>query len=305
MSKFMDALGSTETLTAAELRSLYRIEDEDLARVRAAGVHITPHLDTMVDAFYRGIRQLPEFERLFTSPEKVQRVRDEQIRYWTRFFEGRLDEEYIYGRSRLGSVHATIGLSLRSYHTSMSLMLDLSGDVLAESALAPGDQASHAGSVTKLAQLDTGIVVQAFSQLNNRIISEQSEAIMAMSTPIATIWSGILMLPIVGIIDSQRAQMIMSKLLERIRSSEADVCILDISGVAVVDTAVANHFIKMTKAARLMGCECIISGLSPSVTQTIVELGIDVDRISTRATLKDALAIAFRKTQYVVTRRQD
>ena len=102
------------------------------------------------------------------------------------------------------------------------------------------------------------------------------------------------MLPVVGIVDSRRAQDIMQRMLEQIAEKRALVFILDISGVAVVDTAVANHFIRMTKAARLMGSFPIVSGLSPSVAQTIVELGIEVGDMKTTGNLQDALRIAFK-----------
>jgi rsbT co-antagonist protein RsbR len=116
---------------------------------------------------------------------------------------------------------------------------------------------------------------------------------MEMSTPVTEIWSGILLLPLVGIIDSKRAQDIMNAALSKIAETHARIFILDISGVGVVDTAVANHLVKITKATRLMGCESTVSGVSPAIAQTIVELGIDVGTMMTTATMRDALADAF------------
>ena len=116
---------------------------------------------------------------------------------------------------------------------------------------------------------------------------------MEMSTPVTQIWEGILLLPLVGLIDSKRAQDIMNASLAKIAETQARSFILDISGVGVVDTAVANHLIKVTQATRLMGCECAISGVSPAIAQTIVELGIDVGEVKTTANMRDALSIAF------------
>ena len=118
-----------------------------------------------------------------------------------------------------------------------------------------------------------------------------------MSTPVTQIWAGILLLPIVGIIDSKRARDVMNATLAKIADSQAKIFILDISGVGVVDTAVANHLIKISRATRLMGCECIISGVSPSIATTIVDLGIEVGDVKTTATMKDALADAFHKLE--------
>ena len=151
-------------------------------------------------------------------------------------------------------------------------------------------------ALNKLTHLDAAIVCDEFARVSNRIISKQSQALAEMSTPVTAIWRDILMLPIVGIIDSKRSMDIMHSILSKIEDTRARIIILDISGVAVVDTAVANHLIKITKATKLMGCECVISGLSPAIAQTIVELGIDVGEIRTTATLRDALEYGFRAT---------
>ncbi len=127
-------------------------------------------------------------------------------------------------------------------------------------------------------------------------LMEQQHMLNSISTPVTKLWDGILFLPLVGIIDSKRAQNLMEAILENISSTQSKVFILDISGIAVVDTAVANHLIKITKAAKLMGCLCIVSGISGAVAQTIVELGIQVDEITTTGTMKDALNQALKLT---------
>jgi rsbT co-antagonist protein RsbR len=139
------------------------------------------------------------------------------------------------------------------------------------------------------------IIVQSYERVINDKIAAQSKSLVSMSTPVTQIWSGLLLLPLVGLIDSRRAQEIMDNTLKMISERGAQCFILDISGVAVVDTAVANHLIKITKATNLMGCECIISGLSPAIAQTMVELGIDVGNVRTTANLKAAIEIGFSK----------
>jgi rsbT co-antagonist protein RsbR len=153
--------------------------------------------------------------------------------------------------------------------------------------------------------MDMAIVVETYSKVINESISAQSQALMEMSTPVTQIWEGILMLPVVGIIDSKRAQEIMATTLAKISETQAQVFIMDISGVAVVDTQVANHMIQITKATRLMGCESTISGLSPSIAETIVQLGIDVGKVRTTATLKDALSSAFRRVGMAIQEASD
>lgn len=124
-------------------------------------------------------------------------------------------------------------------------------------------------------------------------LKEQSHTIREMSTPTIKLWEGVLVLPVVGVVDSVRAQYMMESILEKIVQTYAKVIILDIQGVAAVDTAVANHLIKITNATKLMGCQCIMSGISPAVAQTIIHLGIDMHGICTKATLSDALEEAF------------
>jgi rsbT co-antagonist protein RsbR len=124
-----------------------------------------------------------------------------------------------------------------------------------------------------------------------------------MSTPVTEVWEDVLMLPIVGMIDSRRAQDIMTAVLSKIGETHARSLILDISGVAVMDTAVANHLIKISKASRLMGSVCIISGVSPAIAQTMVELGINVGDVRTTATLRDALTVALRDAGVELQRR--
>ena len=114
------------------------------------------------------------------------------------------------------------------------------------------------------------------------------------ATPVNIVWEGILLVPIFGIIDSKKAQSIMETMLTKILDTESKTIILDILGVAAMDSAIANHILKISKATRLMGCECIVSGISPSIAQTLVHLGVDLGQVVTRATLKDALQFAFK-----------
>ena len=124
-------------------------------------------------------------------------------------------------------------------------------------------------------------------------LKEQSKTIMEISTPVIKLWDRILILPVVGVVDSLRAQQMMDTMLKKIKETSSKVIILDIQGVAAVDTAVANHLIKIAKATRLMGCKCVISGISPAVAQTLVHLGIDLGNILTTSDLQEALADGF------------
>ena len=127
------------------------------------------------------------------------------------------------------------------------------------------------------------------------IREELNLALEEMSTPVMPIWDGILLLPLIGVVDSARTDKVVNKTLERINETRSKVFLLDISGVPAMDTAVANQLLKISKATRLMGCETVISGLSPAIARTMVELGVEVGEVRTTATLQQAFAIALRK----------
>lgn len=134
-----------------------------------------------------------------------------------------------------------------------------------------------------------GINITSKKELEAKQRLEKERQVIEMSTPITQLWDGILLLPIVGVVSAKRAGSIMQAILKKITDTQAKIVILDISGVAIVDSEVANHFIKLSKATRLMGCHCTICGISPAISQTMVELGITMEEINTTGTMRDAL----------------
>jgi len=137
---------------------------------------------------------------------------------------------------------------------------------------------------------------ETYAAAREEIIADQAEAMLELSTPVIRLWEGVIAVPLVGTLDSARTQLVMEKLLETLVATGADHAVLDITGVPTVDTEVAQHLLKTVSAARLLGAECIISGIRPQVAQTIVSLGIEFGDIATKATLADALAHALRRT---------
>ncbi len=137
--------------------------------------------------------------------------------------------------------------------------------------------------------------VESFQKTRDELIERQRQEIEELSTPVVKLWDGIVALPLIGTLDSARTQVVMQNLLETIVRTGAEIAILDITGVPMVDTLVAQHLLKTVSAARLMGADCIISGLRPQIAQTIVQLGVELNVIS-KATLADALALALKRT---------
>ena len=161
------------------------------------------------------------------------------------------------------------------------------------------------GSLTISKHLDNLAIMtfESFMKGREEVILRQTDEITEISTPVIKVWDGILALPIIGTLDSARTQVVMENLLSQIVETGSSIAILDISGVPAVDSLVAQHLIKTVSATRLMGAECIISGIRPEIAQTIVHLGIDLSGIATKASLASALAFAFTSLRLEVRKK--
>ncbi|MFW3895715.1 STAS domain-containing protein [Pseudomonas putida] len=137
--------------------------------------------------------------------------------------------------------------------------------------------------------------IRTFQRSREAVIKRQQEELLELSTPVVKLWDGILALPMIGTLDSQRTQVVMESLLQRIVDTGAEIAIVDITGVPTVDTLVAQHLLKTVTAIRLMGADCIISGVRPQIAQTIVHLGLDLQGVTTKANLADALKLALSR----------
>lgn len=143
---------------------------------------------------------------------------------------------------------------------------------------------------------------EEYQRSREKVIKQQQNELLELSTPVAKLWENILILPLIGTLDSARTQLVMENLLQKIVETGALVAIIDITGIPVVDTLVAQHLIKAINAARLMGAECIVSGIRPQIAQTIIHLGISLSDVITKATLADAVQLAMQKAGFKVTR---
>jgi rsbT co-antagonist protein RsbR len=300
-----DSTPPPDLASAQQLLARHQVGPHELQLVREFGKGVIDRLDVFIDRFYDWMIEQPEFALFFSDDQRLHRVKRLQSNHWKTFFEAEIDERYVRMRHDVGAVHARIGLGLPAYFSAMDMSLTLLVDEMYQGDLKGADLMAAQRAVTKLVHIDTAIVVEAYSRIVNEKIADQARSILEMSTPVTALWEDILMLPVVGIVDSRRAQEIMRSVLTRIAETRARVFIMDISGVSVIDTAVANHLIKVTKATRLMGCECMLSGLSPAIAQTIVELGIDVGAVHTRATLRDALEEGFQRIGIEIRRAGD
>ena len=158
-------------------------------------------------------------------------------------------------------------------------------------------QASEQITTTSTLFDDLGLyVIEVYQKAREQVILRQQQELMELSTPVVQLWQNILALPLIGTLDSARTQVVMESLLQKIVDTGALIAIIDITGVPTVDTLVAQHLLKTIAAARLMGADCIISGIRPQIAQTIVHLGINLEDVITKATLADAFIVALQRT---------
>ena len=143
--------------------------------------------------------------------------------------------------------------------------------------------------------------MEVFQASREEVIGRQGQEIAELSTPVVKLWDGVLALPLIGTLDSARTQVVMENLLQAIVDQGAEVAIIDITGVPTVDTLVAQHLLKTIAAARLMGADCIVSGIRPQIAQTMVHLGVELN-VASKATLADAFKLALRRTGHAVVR---
>jgi rsbT co-antagonist protein RsbR len=190
---------------------------------------------------------------------------------------------------------ATFIFSLKQpVYDGLSAALRNNPDQLARQAWQANDLIDRLGLYT----------TELFQRGREQVIVRQQQELMELSTPVVTLWHGVLALPLIGTLDSARTQVVMESLLQRIVDSGAAIAIIDITGVPTVDTLTAQHLLKTVAAARLMGADCIISGIRPQIAQTIVHLGVDLGTVVTKATLADAFAIALKRLGLTVTKVQ-
>jgi rsbT co-antagonist protein RsbR len=176
--------------------------------------------------------------------------------------------------------------------------------VLEELGSDPGALGDTLWQTTELLDNLGLLTTETFQKTREDIISRQQQELMELSTPVVRLWENILALPLIGTLDSARTQVVMQNLLDAIVETRSDFAIIDITGVPVVDTLVAQHLLKTVAAARLMGADCLISGIRPQIAQTIIHLGVDLTMVTTKATLADAFAIALRRSGQAVVKAE-
>lgn len=276
----------------ASRRRFYQLTDDDLVRLREVRPIAERHMDAIVDDFYRHLLGHEGSAAFLTDETVVRRLKETQRRYFIELFGGRCDKEYVRGRLKVGAMHERIGLPPKWYLGAYNLYLKLLFDKLATEIPDVDELHRTYRSVEKLVFFDTSLAIDAYVRRHLETLSRHQAAIRELSTPVIKMHDRLLLLPIVGTVDSLRAQQIMETVLVRVVEEQAKVIIIDIAGVPVVDTQVADHLLKTTSAVRLLGAQSVLTGISAQVARTMVELGVEITTMHTRSRLSDGIELA-------------
>jgi rsbT co-antagonist protein RsbR len=281
----------------SNLPSLFGTSDADFLRIKRFGKMFLPKVPELVASLHAYIKNsisTEQYERIFPNDPLIQHVKDSFIRSWTIFFTSIWDDAHTDHLRRIGTIHAKVGIDPGVYLATVNKAMELLSEEVAGSTLDHNEMAATITSIRRVLMMEAVFINHIYAERIEEVLKHQSRSIIEMSTPISVIWNGVLLLPLVGILDSARAESVTEKILLGVRDSNASAVIIDISGVSSVDTEVAGHIMNMSKATRLMGCELMVAGISPKVAQTIVSLGVDVGIMRTTATLRDALAFGLK-----------
>ncbi len=282
-------------IDAAELRSrreFFQLGDDDLGRLAAHKDLAHQHTQAIVDDFYQLLLAHAETRRFFPDDNTLRRVKKLQSDYFLALFEGRCDEDYVEDRLRVGAAHERIGMDTKWYLGAYRRYLELLRERLFKHIDDPVEAEAAFRSAARLVFFDMSLAIETYIAAHADAIVRHQAAIRELSTPVISVYDGVLLLPIVGTVDSRRAEQIMEAVLTRVSSEQARVLILDIAGVAVVDTEVADHLIKTTAAVKLLGAQVVLTGITPEVARTVVQLGVDISSMHTKSRLSDGITLA-------------
>lgn len=282
-------------LDEAELQSrrkYFELTDADLARLASLRSFAEKYNDEIVEEFYVLILGHPESRLFFPDEATVRRVKALQKKYFLGLFTGVVDLAYVEDRLRIGVAHERIGMPQKFYLGSYSKYLQLVMSRLEREFSDAKKVHELFESIQKLVFFDMALAVDTYRAASMEALARHERAIREMSTPVIRVHERVLLMPLVGTIDTRRAQQVMETVLSAVVTEKAKAVILDIAGVPVVDTRVADHLLQANAAIKLVGAAAIITGISGTIARTLVQLGVDVSSMKTESTLADGIAFA-------------
>jgi rsbT co-antagonist protein RsbR len=308
-SRMTDSLADRMGVTVEEFdrrKEYLGFREEDEQRLLSVNELATAYAEPVIAAFYDHLLSFKETKAFFRDAGTLERVKQLQVRYFLRLTQGGYDRDYAEERLKIGAVHERIGLDIKYYLGSYNLYLREVGTRLFDAFSDDPRQALEAYlSLCKIVYLDIGLAIDTYVFQRESTIGRQQDAIRRLSTPVLQVREGLLILPIVGVVEGERARQLTQQLLHSIRATRARVVVLDITGVPAVDSNVANHLVRTIDAARLMGATSIVTGLSSEVAETLVGLGLSLDKLNTVGDLQGGIEMADSLLGYRVRRSPD
>ncbi len=280
--------------------------DEDIANLAGINDLAQRYATSVIEDFYRHLLSFEETRTFFSDSEVLQRVKKAQQEYFLRLTQGNYDLAYARNRLTIGTSHERIELPVKAYLGMYNYYLRTVASRLIEAYRDEPQRAWSAFlSLMKLTFLDMGLAIDTYIHAREQTIHKQRQAIQELPTPVLPFREGMLLVPIIGLIDTLRARQLTEQLLAAVRDHRAKVVVIDITGVQAVDSKVANHMVQTVEAARLMGATAILAGVSPEIAQTMVTLGIDLGRMTTVGDLQSGIERAEELLGYTVTKSRD
>lgn len=248
----------------------------------------------LIDELYSLFLSHEPTRAFFKDKNVLERVKGLQKEYFLRLSEGKTDAGYIENRLNVGAVHERIRLVTQWYLGAYAYYVRALAPRLFRDSKTQDEALATFSSLLKLIFLDMGLAIDTYIAQREKIIRAQQDEIRELSTPVLRVRDRLLVVPLIGIMDSARAYQMTDQVLRAIRSERAKAVVLDITGIPTVDSAVANHLIQTVQAARLLGARAIVTGVSSEIAQTLVRIGVDISRLHTVGDLQEGLEEAYR-----------
>jgi rsbT co-antagonist protein RsbR len=267
--------------------------DDDALLLRDLRPLSEAYADEVVEELYRQFMRFDETKAFFPDDATLNHVKAMQKQYFLGLTAGDYGQEYLANRLHVGRVHQRIGLSPRWYIGAYSLyMQSVIPRVISALGGDPKKMQRTIIALLKLIKLDQELAITTYITASEAVIARQSREILEISTPVVQVWEGVIVAPLIGMLDTQRAQQFMERLLTRVVETRSSVALVDITGVPMVDSRTAQHLLEAISAVRLLGAQLVLTGVRPVIAQTLVHLGIDLEGVVTRASLEAGLRFA-------------
>jgi rsbT co-antagonist protein RsbR len=268
---------------------------DDVEKLKSLNPLAQRYAGPVIEDLYRLFLAHEPTRQFFKDAKTLERVKKAQKEYFVGLTDGDYGVDYVERRLKIGAVHERIKLVTKWYLGAYSLYLrTVSRRIFDEHKGNPDEAVDIIASLTKLIFFDIGLAIDTYMARRESIIRAQQDEIRELSTPVLRVRERLLVVPIIGLMDSARAYQLTDQVLRSIRAHRAKVVVLDITGVPTVDSAVANHLIQTIQAARLLGARSIVTGVSPDIAQTLVRIGVDVTKLHTLGDLQEGLVEANR-----------